>query len=60
MPVDRLRTALEKLVALGLVHSDVGDDFTTYEITAQGQEFLTSYWKMKAFTDLFEQRWPPP
>lgn len=60
MPVDRLRTALERMVALGLVRTNVRDDRTTYDLTPRGQEFLTVYWKMKAYTDLLEERWPPP
>ncbi|MGC2034044.1 MAG: winged helix-turn-helix domain-containing protein [Thermoplasmata archaeon] len=55
MPVDRLRVSVDKLVALGLLKRTAGDDLITYDLTPRGQEFLASYWKMKAFTDLLER-----
>jgi predicted transcriptional regulator len=54
MPVDRLRVSLDRLAALGLVKVEELDGRPSYEITARGQEFLTTYWKMKAFTEMFE------
>jgi predicted transcriptional regulator len=52
MPVDRLRTALDRLTALGLARVDRDEEYSTYDITARGQEFLDTYWRMKGFTDL--------
>ena len=54
MPVDRLRTAVERLVGLGLLHADHADGVTTYDVTARGQEFLNVYWKMRGFTEMFD------
>jgi predicted transcriptional regulator len=59
MPVDRLRTAVERLTALGLLEVRPQDGFVTYDITARGQEFLNTYWKMRGFTELFERRDTP-
>jgi predicted transcriptional regulator len=59
MPVDRLRRAVERLTALGLLEVRPQDGFETYDITARGQEFLTTYWKMRGFTELFDRRDPP-
>ena len=56
MPVDRLRRAIERLVALGLLRSRSEDGFHTYDITARGQEFLDTYWKMRGYTELLEGR----
>lgn len=58
MPVDRLRAALDRLVALGLVRGHEVDGRPAYEITARGQEFLTTYWRMRGFLDMLEER-PP-
>jgi predicted transcriptional regulator len=56
MPVDRLKRFLEKLEKFGLVRSDNMDDGTsvTYLVTARGQEFLDTYWKMAGFLDVLE------
>lgn len=54
MPVDRLKVAVEQLVALGLLERQQMDGFAVYEVTARGQEFLTTYWKMHAFIELFD------
>ncbi len=53
MPVDRLRRFLDKLERFGLVHSEQGEDGkgSTYLMTARGQEFLDTYWKMKAYLE---------
>ncbi len=53
MPVDRLRSSLDRLVALGLVRRRELDRFTAYELTPRGQEFLTTYWKMRGYVALF-------
>ncbi len=52
MPVDRLRLAMERLLALGLLSSEEDDGRVYYDVTARGQEFLDTYWKMKAYIDV--------
>jgi len=52
MPVDRLRTLLERLLALGLLRSEELDGRPVYDITPRGQEFLDTYWKMRAYVEL--------
>ena len=54
MPVDRLRTAMDRLIALGLLRSWDLDGRPAFEITPRGQEFLTTYWKMRGFIALFD------
>lgn len=54
MPVDRLKVAVEQLVSLGLLDRRQMDGFAVYEVTARGQEFLTTYWRMHAFIELFD------
>ncbi|GEM_PF-602329 len=52
MPVDRLKKFLDRLERFGLVRTGkpFGDEEgTTYVLTARGQEFLDTYWKMKGF-----------
>lgn len=57
MPVDRLHASLDRLQALGLLEARQRDDGpTVYDITPRGHEFLTTYWKMRAFVDLLEDR----
>lgn len=58
MPVDRLRTAVDRLESLGLVRARPMDGFVTYDITARGQEFLDTYWKMRGYMELFEDAGP--
>ncbi len=55
MPVDRLRTLVDRLVALGLLASEDDDGRTTYDLTARGQQFLDVYWKMRAYVDLLTE-----
>lgn len=57
MPVDRLRVSVERLVALGLLRRTDHGEYTTFDITPRGQEFLNVYWKLRGFTDEFER--PP-
>jgi predicted transcriptional regulator len=61
MPVDRLKVAVDRLMALGLLERiprDAGS--ATYEVTARGQEFLNTYWKMRGFIEAFESPDLPP
>lgn len=55
MPVDRLRTSVDRLVALGLLHRIDRGEFITFDITPRGQEFLNVYWRLRGFTDQFER-----
>jgi predicted transcriptional regulator len=54
MPVDRLRSLVERLVGLGLLKSEEIDGRPAYDITPRGQEFLTTYWKMRGFIEVLE------
>jgi predicted transcriptional regulator len=55
MPVDRLRSFVERLLSLGLLKSEEVDGRPVYDITARGQEFLDTYWKMRGYIEVFEQ-----
>lgn len=55
MPVDRLRNFVERLLSLGLLKSEDLDGRPVYDITARGQEFLDTYWRMRAYIEVFEQ-----
>ncbi len=52
MPVDRLRTFVERLLALGLLRTEEVDGRPVYDITPRGQEFLDTYWKMRAYVEV--------
>ena len=52
MPVDRLRRFLERLLALGLLRSEEVDGRPVYDITPRGQEFLDTYWRMRAYVEI--------
>lgn len=54
MPVDRLRNLVERLVALGLLKNEEIDGRPAYDITPRAQEFLTTYWKMRAYIEVLE------
>ncbi|MCI4336751.1 MAG: hypothetical protein L3K17_06105 [Thermoplasmata archaeon] len=54
MPVDRLKTAIEQLVTLGLLERQEMEGFAVYDVTARGQEFLTTYWRMHGYIELFD------
>lgn len=60
MPVDRLRVAMERLTRLGLLSTSELDGRSVYDITPRGHEFLTTYWKMRGFVDLFDERGDRP
>ena len=55
MPVDRLRNILDRLLLLGLLKSEEVDGRSMFDITARGQEFLDTYWKMRGYIEVFEQ-----
>jgi len=54
MPVDRLRNFVDRLVALGLLKTEEIDGRPAYEITPRGQEFLSTYWRMRAYIEVLE------
>lgn len=57
MPVDRLRRFVDRLLALGLLRAEEVDGRPVYDITARGQEFLDTYWRMRAYVEVLG---PPP
>jgi len=54
MPVDRLRLLMDRLLALGLLQSEDVEGRPVFDITARGQEFLDTYWKMRGFVEGLE------
>ncbi len=59
MPVDRLRTFLDRLLGLGLLRSEEVDGRPIYDITPRGQEFLDTYWKMRGYVEMLGSSAPP-
>ena len=55
MPVDRLKVALERLVGLNLVRAERFGAAQVYDLTARGQQFLDTYWRMRSFTELLDR-----
>ncbi|MCI4365315.1 MAG: hypothetical protein L3K10_04550 [Thermoplasmata archaeon] len=55
MPVDRLRLLMDRLLALGLLRSEDVEGRPAFDITARGQEFLDTYWKMRGFVEGLER-----
>jgi len=55
MPVDRVRGFMDRLMALGLLKSEEVDGRPIYDITARGQEFLDTYWKMRGYIEVLGQ-----
>jgi predicted transcriptional regulator len=58
MPVDRLRPALDRLIELNLLQAERVGEVTMFDLAPRGQQFLDTYWRMRAFTDLLERE-PP-
>jgi len=54
MPVDRLRNFVDRLLALGLLRSEELDGRPVYDVTARGQEFLDTYWKMRGYVEVLD------
>lgn len=59
MPVDRLRSFVDRLVALDLLTTEEVDGRPAYAITPRGQEFLDTYWKMRGYVEILGHA-PPP
>ena len=55
MPVDRLRSLVERLLNAGLLKSEEVDGRPVYDITARGQEFLDTYWKMRGYVEVLDR-----
>ena len=55
MPVDRLRNFVDRLLALGLLRSEEHDGRPVYDITARGQEYLDTYWKLRGYLEGLER-----
>ena len=53
VPVDRLKTLVERLCSFGLVAKAVDGDDVYYGVTARGLEFLDTYRKMNGFLVAF-------
>ena len=60
MPVDRLKLILDHLVSLGLLSVRTLDERPAYDLTPRGQEFLTTFWKMRGYLEAFGGRAAPP
>lgn len=57
VPVDRLKVMVEKLGSMGLVTKIAANEEEKgyyYSVTPRALEFLETYWKMKAFIDVFD------
>jgi len=55
MPVDRLRHLVRRLLNAGLLKSEEVDGRPVYDITARGQEFLDTYWKMRGYVEVLDR-----
>jgi predicted transcriptional regulator len=55
MPVDRLKRALGRLQELDLLRCEQFGETTLYCLTPRGQQFLDTYWRMRAFVELLER-----
>ncbi len=55
MPVDRVRLLIRRLIDAGLLRSEDLDGRPVYDITARGQEFLDTYWKMRGYVEALDR-----
>jgi predicted transcriptional regulator len=55
MPVDRVRILVRRLIDAGLLRSEDLDGRPVYDITARGQEFLDTYWKMRGYVEVLDR-----
>jgi predicted transcriptional regulator len=55
MPVDRVRVLVRRLIDAGLLQSEDLDGRPVYDITARGQEFLDTYWKMRGYVEVLDR-----
>ena len=54
-PVDRVRILVRRLIDAGLLRSEELDSRPVYDITARGQEFLDTYWKMRGYVEVLDR-----
>jgi len=59
VPVDRLKTIIEALSSYGLTRKLSADEQNLYFATPRGLEFLDTYWKMKGFLEIFNDKQTP-
>ena len=59
VPVDRLRTIMKALSSYGLTRKLTADEQNLYFATPRGLEFLDTYWKMKGFLEIFNDKQLP-
>jgi predicted transcriptional regulator len=55
VPVDRLKSLVEKLCSYGLARKSTSGAEVLYGVTPRGMEFLDTFWRMKAFLEEFGQ-----
>ncbi len=55
MPVDRVRILVRRLLDAGLLRSEEVDGRPIFDITARGQEFLDTYWKMRGYVEVLDR-----
>lgn len=55
MPVDRVRILVRRLIDAGLMKGEELDGRPVYDITARGQEFLDTYWKMRGYVEVLDR-----
>ena len=53
VPVDRLKSLVEKLCSYGLARKSTEGEEVTFGVTPRGLEFLDTYFKMKGFLEEF-------
>jgi predicted transcriptional regulator len=53
VPVDRLKTLVEKLCSYGLARRSTNESEVSYGITPRGLEFLETYFRMQGFFEEF-------
>ena len=56
VPVDRLKTLLQRLAKAGLIRVEEKEEGTLYILTPRGVEFLKAYWRMKSFLSTLEEQ----
>lgn len=55
MPVDRVRILVGRLIEAGLLTSEELDGRPVYDVTARGQEFLDTYWRMRGYVEALDR-----
>lgn len=55
VPVDRLKSLVERLCSYGLARKSTSGDEVLYGATPRAMEFLDTFWRMKGFLEEFGQ-----